>query len=196
MADLGIFSAVSAVAAAISLVTGAYKYWKKTEAEKLSKWQSVVVYAILSKLAPLGLTFEDIRSKYTEEVVRYGGEVPKEQLTDLALLAALMELLTRGLVTRDDRGAFSMAIAQPSLIAMMRKQEEAQRAGDRLLTILLTEQPKTPEQLRLQLEKDTGSSLNAFMLMASMVRQDLIAVQADGKLYLSPLMAQLAGRGA
>lgn len=190
-----IFSAVSAAAAALSLIAGAYKYWRTSEAERVAKWQSVVVYAAVAKALTGRIAFDSVRAKYADEIVLYRHEIPKDEFSDQALLAALMNLMAKGLVTRDDQGFFGIAMAQPSLLALVREQDSARRAGDMLLTMLLTEEPKTPQQLRVRLEKETGSSLNTFTLMTGMIRQGFIVIQSDGKIHLAPLLQQLAGSG-
>lgn len=109
-----IATAVSAVVAVVTLAITLLVIRSETRTRRIEDWQKVVVYSILSKADLGGLSFEEIKRQYLNEVQTFGGfDIPKEAIQDSALNRVLMTLYATGVIERDKERQFTLRLVSP-----------------------------------------------------------------------------------
>jgi hypothetical protein len=108
---------ISHIAAALGVVIAAFTLWhaldeqnQRASREEISKWQQVAVYNII--LSHEQISFKEIKSKYLDASMQVSfEELPKNELKDDALRAALIDLQAANLIflTTDKNYRVTMA---------------------------------------------------------------------------------------
>ena len=179
-----ILTAISAFAAAITLLAGVIKYWRQHNDERLITWQRVVVHSIVEVAMPKGISLADIPSKYREQALSYTEfDISKKQISEPVLRFALLGLQGMNLIARTPDGKYILTIAGPSLHDMLDDQRKSKAAADAIMATAISESGRyTRDQLRPKLEPATEVSSVQFegILNALIAQQQIIVV--DGLL--------------
>ena len=177
---------ISAAIAAAALIFVLYRAYSEFNAQRIRNWQEVVVFRVIEEAGLPGITFEDIRTKYRDEVTDFNGfQIPKDQIQSPALKRILLDLLTKHVVTVLRDGHYRI-LTDPMALSeqLMERGNKLQPVALALMDLLRTEGGKHSvsdlERILLTKFKDlTPQDVTEVISMA--IANRIIRIDANGK---------------
>ena len=173
---------ISAAVAALTLLVGVYKAWRRFDADRLRDWQKVVVYNIIEKSFPQPVDFDQIRSRYLETVQAFGEfSIPRKNIRDSALVRVLLDLLESGVVARIGDGRYTIPVAGPSNQELLDRMRRMNALADAVLTVLSSDSGRyNRDELRNRLGQQFQFTIGEFEgLLAEMAAKGVIVIRDD-----------------
>jgi hypothetical protein len=179
---------ISAAVAAMTLLFGVYKAWRKFEGDRLREWQKVVVYSIIEKNFPEPTSFDYIRSRYLETVQAFDEfSIPRKQIRDSALVRVLLCLIEGAVIVRIIDGRYTIPVAGPSNQELFDRMRRMNALGDAILTVLASDSGRySREELKNRLGQQFPFGAGEFEgLLNSMAAQGQVVIN-EGKVCRRP----------
>ena len=184
-ANLG--TTISAIVGVIILIVTIIQIRDRAEAEMISQWQEVVVFSIINQHGTDGVSFEEIRADYLNEVELF--QIPKEPIEDTVLKRVVLRLLSQAVIGVDSGRNFSIntrMLPEPLLSSQdfRERMRLMQQVGDEVLAVVGTENCRyTADEVSLKIKQTFDLTPGEVSdLIASLVAQNLMRVDRYDKL--------------